>query len=137
MARNGDMMAQTIAVAPALLDPPAEAMPELRHVRACAGPLLDLACKIFGTQNAAVSLVDRTDLYILDGRGNACAGAVIEGAWTHSAFCCWSMVSSLPSVLTVEDSRLDARSAESPLCPPPIRCKEPCCCQIAQPCAGV
>lgn len=75
----------------------------------CAGPLLDLACKIFCTDNAAVSLMDETALYILEGRGIVAGGTRVKNAWAAGTFCCWSTVSSMPSVLTVEDALLDAR----------------------------
>ena len=74
-----------------------------------AGPLLDLACKIFCTDNAAVSLMDAMAMYVLEGRGAVAGGARIEDAWAAGTFCCWSTVASMPSVLTVEDALLDAR----------------------------
>ena len=75
----------------------------------CAGPLLDLACKIFCTNNAAVSLMDATAMYVLEGRGMVAGGARLEDAWAAGSFCCWSTVSSMPSVLAVEDALLDVR----------------------------
>ena len=74
-----------------------------------AGPLLDLACKIFCTDSAAVTLMDQTALYVLDGRGIVAGGTRMVDAWGSGTFCCWSTVSSMPSVLTVEDALLDAR----------------------------
>ena len=48
-------------------------------------------------------------MYVLEGRGMVAGGARVEDAWAAGAFCCWSTVSSMPSVLTVEDALLDAR----------------------------
>lgn len=74
-----------------------------------AGPLLDLACKIFGTENAAVSLMGDNEMYILEGRGKVSAGDCIESPGEAGAFCCWSVIPSCASVLMVEDALKDAR----------------------------
>ena len=81
---------------------------------AYAGPLLDLACKIFGTDHAAVSLMDENEMYVLEGRGYAYAGKRIPNAAARNAFCCWSVIPSCASVLTVEDARQDARCSAHP-----------------------
>ncbi len=76
-----------------------------------AGPLLDLACKIFGTQSAAVSLMGDCEMYILEGRGKLSAGDTIESPAEAGGFCCWSVIPSCASVLMVEDALKDARQA--------------------------
>ena len=72
-----------------------------------AGPLLDLACKIFGTESAGVTIMDDRRMFIVEARGKMPLGRVNED-WS-SGFCCWSTTGSHPSVLTVEDSHNDAR----------------------------
>ena len=76
-----------------------------------AGPLLDLACKIFGTESAAVSLMGDSEMYVLEGRGKCSAGDCIKNPGEAGAFCCWSVVPSCASVLMVEDALKDARQA--------------------------
>ncbi|KAK9908248.1 hypothetical protein WJX75_004806 [Coccomyxa subellipsoidea] len=75
------------------------------------GPLLDLACKIFGTESAGVTIMDDRRMFIVEARGKMPLGRVNED-WS-SGFCCWSTTGSHPSVLTVEDSHNDARFQRS------------------------
>lgn len=74
-----------------------------------AAPLLDLACKVFNTRTACVTIVDDRQMFIVEGRGQAQPSYVPDSAW-GSGFCCWTTVSSVPSVLLVEDALDDARS---------------------------
>lgn len=73
--------------------------------------MLDLACKIFGTESAAVSLMGDSEMYVLEGRGKCSAGDCIENPGEAGAFCCWSVIPSCASVLLVEDALKDARQA--------------------------
>ena len=74
-----------------------------------SGSLLDLACKIFGTEHAAVSLMGDCEMYVLEGRGALSTGQRSENPGEDGAFCCWSVIPSCASVLMVEDARKDVR----------------------------
>lgn len=82
-----------------------------------AGSLLDLACKIFGAETAGVTIVDDRRMCVVEGRGNLPRCKIGEELWS-SGFCCWSITSSHPTVLTVEDSLTDARSGPPCSIPP-------------------
>ena len=55
--------------------------------------------------------MDKSEMYILEGHGKAVAGDRLVDPQADSAFCCWSVIPSCASVLTVEDALLDARQA--------------------------
>ncbi len=74
-----------------------------------AGPLLDLARKIFGTASAGVTIVDDRRMFIVEGRGDMVPQACFDQDLWPSGFCCWTLTGTHPTVLTVEDSMKDAR----------------------------
>lgn len=69
------------------------------------GPLVDLMCKVFNTQNALVAILDQERVFIKEGTGMFQRG---DFPWRWS-FCGWSLASHCHQDFIVPDARTDAR----------------------------
>ncbi|KAK9827969.1 hypothetical protein WJX81_002964 [Elliptochloris bilobata] len=79
-----------------VLDKPPD--PEIEHI-------VQLACMVFGTENALVALLEGERIFIRNATGNFSAG---DFPWRYS-FCGYTLVPKNPTAMVIEDALEDAR----------------------------
>ena len=85
------------------------------RARARAEHIVQLACTVFGTENALVALLEGERIFIRNATGNFAPG---DFPWRYS-FCGYTLVPKNPTAMVIEDAREDARCARGPP-PPPL-----------------
>jgi len=85
------------------------------RARARAEHIVQLACTVFGTENALVALLEGERIFIRNATGNFAPG---DFPWRYS-FCGYTLVPKNPTAMVIEDAREDARRAPRALSAPP------------------
>jgi hypothetical protein len=69
--------------------------------------IVQLACTVFGTENALVALLEGERIFIRNATGSFAPG---DFPWRYS-FCGYTLVPKNPTAMVIEDAREDARCA--------------------------